>query len=45
MKYVARNGHIYDMQKNMRSDVSHNKLEQPVQKLYKQLKVCGGHLE
>ena len=43
MKYVARNGYIYGMQKTMRNYVSHIKLEQPVQKLYKQ-KVCGGHL-
>ena len=43
MKYVARNGYIYGMQKNMTNDVSHIKFEQPVQKLYKQ-KVCGGHL-
>ena len=43
MKYVARNGYIYGMQKTMRNDVSHIKLEQPAQKLYKQ-KVCGGHL-
>ena len=38
MKYIARNGYIYGMQKNMRNDVS-----QPVQKLYEQ-KVCDGHL-
>ena len=43
MKYVARKGYIYVMQKSMRNDVSHNKLEQPAQKLYKQ-KVCGGHI-
>ena len=43
MKYVARNGYIYGMRKNMRNDVSHINLEQPVQKFYKQ-KVCGGHL-
>ena len=29
--------------KTIRNDVSHNKLEQPAQKLYEQ-KVCGGHL-
>ena len=39
MKYVARNGYIYGMQKNMRNDVSHIKFEQPVQKLYKQKSV------
>ena len=42
MKYVARNAYIYGMQKNLRNDESHIKLEQPLQKLYKQ-KVCGGH--
>ena len=31
MKYAARNGYIYGMQKHMRNDVSHIKLEQPVQ--------------
>ena len=39
MKYVARNGYIYGLQKNMRNDVSHIKFEQPVQKLYKRKSV------
>ena len=43
MRYVARNGYIYGIKKTMRNYVSHIKLEQHVQKLYKP-KVCGGRV-